>query len=532
SRWWGAGPNRAPASPAALVAAGLRAANQLQAGTAAQLFDAALAADPSNAMAAYYRSVVEADPPVRHRLLDSARRLAQQAPAWERRFIEHQWVAQFAPADVVLERAGALASLHPGEAAAQLALGRALYAAGRYGEAIRPLEQAIQLDAASLADGGDFCDACQAYGALLNAYIAQDSAPAAERVARRWINQAPRAPRGWFGLAAALDLLGQPDASLAAARRALSSPPGDEMVILATAPLLRAGRFAEADRYLTSQVQLGSDRVRAQALALETTSLRYQGRFREALESARAFRATGADRFVTAYLEGQVLFELGRYAESGALFDSVARGVYGGDPSPAHRARTVTWNLAHVATAAASAGDTSALRRLSDSMQVTGARSALGRDALLHHHVRGLGLRLGGRTREAIAEFRRSIFSSTLGFTRTNLELGRLLLAEGRAREAAAILGPALRGAIHASNTYVTQTEIHLELARALDAAGVRDSAAVHYARVTRAWRRADPPLDGLRREVELRLRALEGRTSPSRSGGPDHPASRTATSR
>lgn len=496
-------------SPAALVAAGLRAANQLQAATAAQLFDAALAADPSNAMAAYYRAVVEPDPPARHRLLDRARQLAGSAPAWERRFIEQQWVASFAPAAEVLERAASLASLHPDRAAAQLALGQALYFGGRQAEAIRPLERAIRLDAASLAKGGGFCDACQAYATLLNAYIALDSAGAAERVARRWINQAPLEPKAWFGLAAALDLLGQPDASLAAARRALDAPPGEEMVYLAVAPLLRAGRFSEADQYLTAQVRLGADRVRAQALAFQATSLRYQGRFREALASARAFRATGSDPFVAAYLEAQVLFELGRHAESRALFDSIARLVYGGDPSPAHRARTLTWNLTHVATAAAAAGDTAALRRLADSARVTGARSGLGRDALLHHHIRGLALRLAGRRPEAIAEFRRATFSPTLGLTRTNLELGALLLAEGDARGAAAILAPALRGSIHAANTYVTLTEVHLALARALEAAGERDSAVAHYRWVERAWRRADPPLAGLRREAEDRLRVL-----------------------
>jgi predicted Zn-dependent protease len=92
-----------------------------------------------------------------------------------------------------------------------------------------------------------------------------------------------------------------------------------------------------------------------------------------------------------------------------------------------------------------------------------------------------------------VAEFRQAIHSATLGFTRVNLELARALLRLRRPREAVAILQPALRGDIDASNLYVTRTELHELLAKAFDLLAQRDSAAAHYRAVSRAWTRADP---------------------------------------
>ena len=73
-----------------------------------------------------------------------------------------------------------------------------------------------------------------------------------------------------------------------------------------------------------------------------------------------------------------------------------------------------------------------------------------------------------------------------------NLELGRALMRQNRAREAVAVVAPALRGEVDASNLYVTRTELHELLAQAYDRAGDRDSAAVHYQAVVRAWGNAD----------------------------------------
>ena len=146
-----------------------------------------------------------------------------------------------------------------------------------------------------------------------------------------------------------------------------------------------------------------------------------------------------------------MLFELGQYAESAALFDSIAQYAYAGDPSPGHRARTRAWNLTHAAEARAAAGDLAGLRRLEDSVRIAGEQSGFGRDALLHHHLRGLRLRMQGRPLEAIVAFRRAVYSRAAGYSRTNLELGRLYLELGIPDSAIAFLAPALRGSLTSS---------------------------------------------------------------------------------
>ena len=161
------------------------------------------------------------------------------------------------------------------------------------------------------------------------------------------------------------------------------------------------------------------------------------------------------------------------------------------------------------ATALAAAGDTATVRALADSVQRIAANSSFGRDYLLHHFLHGLLLQRQNRHAEAVAAFRRSLFSLTDGYTRTNLELARSLVVLHRYPEAIATLQPALRGGVDGGNTYVTHTELHEALAQAFDAAGQRDSAAVHFAAVERAWRYADP-------QFAARYRTARARAAPS----------------
>ena len=292
-----------PGSPRALVAAGQRATNQYRLESAAQLFDAALTLDSTSAVAAWHRALVEPDPPERHRLLSRARELARQRPAFERELVEQYWLASFGTWRQSLDHAADLARRYPTRAEAQLALGQALHTAGRPLDAVAALGEAIALDSATLADPGAACTACQAFGVLVNAYLAADSSAAVERTARRWLAAAPSAPRAWFALAVALDLKGDPDGSLAAARSATDDPPGEATVALSAVPLIRAGRFAEVEQFLSDQVRLGSARMRAASLELLTVSRRYQGRFERALATARELRATSQDDiFAHAYL--------------------------------------------------------------------------------------------------------------------------------------------------------------------------------------------------------------------------------------
>jgi len=71
--------------------------------------------------------------------------------------------------------------------------------------------------------------------------------------------------------------------------------------------------------------------------------------------------------------------------------------------------------------------------------------------------------------------------------------MARSLMAARRPLEAIPPLRAILRADFDEAARTLTPTDIHLSLAQAFDASGQRDSAAVHYAAVERAWRRADP---------------------------------------
>ena len=65
-----------------------------------------------------------------------------------------------------------------------------------------------------------------------------------------------------------------------------------------------------------------------------------------------------------------------------------------------------------------------------------------------------------------------------------------------RPAEAVAVLQPALRGGVEASNLYVTRTDLHEALGQAWEALGTRagrDSAVAHYRIVARALASGDP---------------------------------------
>jgi predicted Zn-dependent protease len=240
--------------------------------------------------------------------------------------------------------------------------------------------------------------------------------------------------------------------------------------------------------------------ARRDALWWQVISLRHQGRLADALAAARRLTTESADP--AAHLAvAQVLLEGGRAREAAAEFEvvatsSVPKRVDGApDPALGRTARALSWNLTHAATAYAAARDTLRLRRLGDSVEALGTLEALGRDRRLHHHLRGLLWLARGRPSDAADAFRRALQSSNnIGYTRSNLELGRVLMTLGRPREALAVLGPALRGDLQASNYYVTHAELHDAMAQAFAAAGEVDSARTHFAWVARAWQRADSP--------------------------------------
>jgi len=185
------------------------------------------------------------------------------------------------------------------------------------------------------------------------------------------------------------------------------------------------------------------------------------------------------------------LDEAGRYREAAALFDSISHWR-APDEAPSGRARERAWRLTHKARALASVGDTVAVAALADTIAAVGARSGHVRDQRLNRYVRGLVLLARNDLVGAEAAFRSAIFSWPAGYTRMNYDLALVLLRLGRPRDAIAVLQPALRGKVDASNYYVTHTQVHALLAQAWDALGRPDSAAAHHAWVARAWEHGD----------------------------------------
>ncbi len=480
------------------------------------LFIAAVTEDSTFAMAAYYASMVSdgGTPPWHDVFLEQARRMAARATEQDRLLIRATWArsrddpSALAIADSLVERYPLLPEGHR-------MLGEALKWDGRFSEAIDQLLRAFRLDSIAILGQAPHCTGCDALLELADAYMMADSMEAAERTARMFAAMLPESATPWRLLENVYDAQGRYDEADAAARRANDISPRTP-VAAALADLgraLRRGAFAVAAGRLAFLDASGELASQCEADWWRTISDRNQGRLADALASAkehtRCTRALTPGYAFARLPEAIVLSESGRFREAAAIFHSIA-ALMQVDTGPRSKvARNRAWFLTHEASALVGAGDLGRARALADTIEALGPRSGYGRDRLLHFHVRGLIALAEGRPADAESDLRRAIFSPVAGYTRTNLELGRLLLAQGRPREAVAILSPALRGPLQASNLYVTRTELHALLARAFDAVGAADSAAVHYAHVADAWRDADAVFQPARAAAAARLAAL-----------------------
>ncbi len=485
--------------------------------TAQRLLTAALAEDSTFAMAAYYRaqSRRRTDAAAFRADLHLAARLADRASDRERLLIRSAWAqAMDEPAQLAL--ADSLVARYPGEPEGHLFLGKARLWSGAFLDALPHLRRAVDLDSLVRRDHAFRCLACDAQADVIQAYMLVDSLPAAEREARVWTAVQPGSARAWHALASTLEYQGRlSEAQVARSEAGLlrSDNPRDPLypVVLA----LRAGEFERADRLLAERDRPGSSLVQQNVLWYRVLSYRYQGRHAEALRVARQYRSmlqdaptTGHPPVWSAVLEAQVHFELGNHRAADALWSEMAASPYELD-SPSRTARNRAWTLTHASAAVAAAGDTGRLIRLADTIEAAGRLSAYGRDPRLHHHVRGLLHGQRGDLDSALTAHRRSLFSTTSGHGRINLELGRTLLALDRPREAADVLTAALRGPLDAANLYVSRSDLHELAGHAWEAAGRPDRAAVHYRWLAGAWRHADPSVHARRADVQRRLTAL-----------------------
>ncbi len=498
---------------------GLRAYHQrVDLPNAHRLFVAALAEDSSFAMAAYYAflSRLDADPVAATPYLVRALQLSSRSDERDRLLIRLAWAE--ANNDVRSRAiAESLVARYPTEPASELALANAISSAGDFLEAAPHYRNVVARDSLSLLAKTPLCRACDALAQLISLYIAVDSFAAAERVGRQWVRLQPGSSRAWYTLATVMGEKGNRRAADSLKLRAAELQPEAAAYPLASAIFaIKAEDFRDADRMLLDRLQYGTAAVREDATWWLLISRRNQGRLNEALVLANAmFRMQPNQRApFEAYLaRGQVLFEMGRFRESAALFDSLAAHPPPLEmPAPGRLARYESWMLTHAATAWAAAGDTQRLAPIAARIEELARSSAYGRDRKLPHHVRGLLWVARERPQLAAEEFRRAIYSITYGYTRTNLELGRVLLSLRKPRETIEILRPALHGSTESSNFYVTRVEIHELLAKAFEMAGERDSAIAHYRVTADAWRQADPLLAPRGQAARVRQHRLEAR--------------------
>ena len=465
-----------------------------------QLFSRAVREDSTFAMAEHYRlwagGLVQHpwEPGAAERLV----RLADRASDRERLLIKgYVAIAQQGPG--LLAVAETLAVRYPRELDGHYLVGFARMVRGEFGLAIPHLQRVLELDSTGASAGSARCMACDAYQQLSFAYHALDSTDAASTVLRRWIARDSTSSRAWTDAARVAAATGRPDEAITAWRRAKVGATGrDEFVFPAGVRIIEAD-FAGAEELL-----------RAAALSTDPSSAfegtwylglltRHQGRWAESarLMQQRSAALTAEERradfgFLPKTAEALALYESGEPARAFILWDSIAQF-----PNPAlgegdlHRRQAMLHAL--LADAALALDDTSRVRRAADSAAAWASRSNNPRDSRVADHAAGV-LRLAhGDTAGAISTLRSAIFSVTLGFTRTNSVLGRILLAAGRPAEAIAVVRPALRGSLESSNLYVTHTELHEQLGRAFTALGQRDSARVHFGYVAKALERSDP---------------------------------------
>ena len=486
---------------------------------AERLFQAALEQDTTFAMAAYYigRSL-EVQEKSSSAAFQRAARLAEHAPAREALFIRVWWpAAQNDPGWPAL--AESLAARYPEEPAARYAVGLARSMAASYPGAVAPLREAVRMDSLSLTTPAAVrCVACDAYAQLVQAYINLDSLPAADSVSAEWVRRQPQSSLAWDVRGLVLLHLERTTEALSAERIAgrLRGAAG-ESLINRVYVAVRRGDFAAAEALLNSSEPDADWRARRSRVWWRVIMLRYAGRPRAAALVARQLLPpdpTDSERKSEWLPLAIASFEAGDLDAAANAFEAAATAA----PAywrahPGAVARRRAWSFTLRGTVAAAQGDTTALRRLADTVAVYGPQSALGRDRLLPAYLHGLLLEAEHRPAAAIDSFRVAAYSPTEGFTRVNVELARALAGMGRWREAEYWLEAALRGGMEGSNFFVTRTELREQLAQTFAAAGEVDSARVQFALVARAWADAESPYRARRDSANAYL----ARTRPSR---------------
>lgn len=476
---------------------GLRALTAADHSAAQRLFEAALKADSTFAMAAFgaYHAYQPVNGQRATEFLDRARRLATRATERERLIINATW-EHWQQTPAMVAAAESVAHRFPADAEGQLLLANALTWSGDFAGALVPARQAMALDSANRRPRRARCVACEAHALAALSYAMMDSLDAADRIARDWIARDDSAAHAWRivrDVALSRDDLAE--AARAHQRaQALSTPNRWEDYFLAVNVALRAGDHASITAYGSSALASGTPGDKSIVWWWQVISERQAGRLNDALRTSQQLRRLSPREANYMQLQAQILREMDEPLRALAILDSVV-AIRRDVQSPSQRARHVAWAFTQLASALAAAGRVADLPRIADSIEFHGRQSGYGRDPRLHHHARGLWHAAHGRHVEAIREFRLAMWSPLAGYTRTNIELGRLLIEGGRPHEAIPILRAAVRAGFESVALYVTKTEARAWLARAHAAAGNTDSALMHREWVRRVLADADAPV-------------------------------------
>jgi tetratricopeptide (TPR) repeat protein len=492
---------------------GLRAYYRFDYTLAHNMMRAALEDDSTFAMAAYHDALLT-DSPASSAPSDRALRLAQRASERERLVITVDLLSSILGSPRALPAAETLATRYPNDARALAAVARARQFVGDWEGAARALERAIVIDSAALGPTAP-CYLCKDLASLADVYFWSDSLRSALGAARRYTALRPEWAPAWELVTWAAARLGDTAVAHDALRKStLHSPePRNPLLEVRIKILLDQYEGIENNLKLLLESPKREDFLEARWWLLIT--LRNQGRYRDAQHLLTTGALPGVARRQASNVpddvnEGILALERGDFRAGAARFVRGWEEPLSPGLSAGLTARYHAWRGTLAGMAVAAAGDTAALRRLADSVEYWGAGSIYGRDRKAHHYLRGLLFVAARRDDDAVREFQEAIYSPTLGFTRVNFELGRALMRQNHAREAIAVVAPALRGEVDAANLYVTRTELHELLAQAYERAGVRDSAAIHYRAVVRAWTNADPPFQA-RRDAARSWLAREG---------------------
>ena len=493
-----------------LYQAGLDAMYRGEARAAYSLFTDAVREDSSFAMAELYAGLVAADDPTRTAHFERAHLLGRTASLREHLIIDVNR-ADFNSSPEVLALAESLTTLFPREMSGHFALARGqIYQAGDFLGAAKEYRETLRYDSVGFTGIGRKCDACALRGGLLFAWMFADSFPEARRAAEEWTRAIPGDPSAWRYLGVVALFQGDTATYRSARARAAALDPDFDHFYADFFAALYGSDLERADSVLQGWIAAAHPDQIADLRWIEAQLRREQGRPAAAVAAMREWRRrSGPALHFEAVYQAQTYFDAGDYRRAAALWDSVARMP---NPFPSREARGWTWARTLQASALAALGDTARLLPLADSIRVRSQGSGFLRDRRLDHHLRGLYWVARGDDARALAEFRESIWSLTAGYTRTDLEMGRVLLRLGQPREAAKICGSGLRAEMSASAQYVSRGELHDCVGRAWLAAGEKDSARVHLELVARQWQDAEPAWAPRRDSVRTLLESIEPR--------------------